>query len=255
MPFKRYKARSKRRVFRRGGLRRRFSRYGRKRTFLPKGRYTRRSKLTKSISYNPNPQADFQYVKLKYHDRIQLTPAVGNYYFDSYLYRANGCFDPDFTCGGHQPYGYDQWGYLYNNYTVLASSITAVFEDVTLSNQTGLRCFVAPASSSASLRTQMGSSDYITEFPNIKYTDFTVNATSTKRIKHYQTSGQTFGYTNQIVSNNPSTMGASTGADPSIVSYWHVCAQPTISTTATCYVKVTIVYYIKFWNRRIMSYS
>lgn len=39
-------------------------------------------------------------------------------------FRANGCFDPDYTSTGHQPMNWDNWVALYNTYTVLGSKIT-----------------------------------------------------------------------------------------------------------------------------------
>lgn len=41
-------------------------------------------------------------------------------------YRANGCFDPDFSVGGHQPRGYDQYCALYNRWVVTKSKITVM---------------------------------------------------------------------------------------------------------------------------------
>lgn len=42
-------------------------------------------------------------------------------------FRANGLFDPDFSVGGHQPRGYDQWMALYWNWVVLSAKITVKF--------------------------------------------------------------------------------------------------------------------------------
>lgn len=41
-----------------------------------------------------------------------------------YKWATNGLFDPDVSGGGHQPYYFDQFGALYNHYTVLGSKIT-----------------------------------------------------------------------------------------------------------------------------------
>ncbi len=40
-----------------------------------------------------------------------------------HTFRANGCFDPDQTGGGHQPRGFDQWKNLYNEYVVTSAKI------------------------------------------------------------------------------------------------------------------------------------
>lgn len=42
----------------------------------------------------------------------------------SYVFRANGCYDPNYTGAGHQPMGWDQWTNLYNHYVVLGAKMT-----------------------------------------------------------------------------------------------------------------------------------
>jgi len=49
------------------------------------------------------------------------------------VFRANGVFDPDFTGGGHQPLGFDQWSQFYKENVVLSCTMTA-----TLSHLLGL---------------------------------------------------------------------------------------------------------------------
>lgn len=42
---------------------------------------------------------------------------------ESYLFRANSIFDPNFTGIGHQPIGHDQWKNFYRRYKVTDSTI------------------------------------------------------------------------------------------------------------------------------------
>lgn len=42
-------------------------------------------------------------------------------------FRANGLRDPNFSIGGHQPYGFDQWMDMYQEFTVIGSKIKATF--------------------------------------------------------------------------------------------------------------------------------
>ena len=58
---------------------------------------------------------------LRYSTTITLSPSVG--LTDSYLFRANSIFDPDFTGVGHQPYGYDTYAQIYNHYEVVSATI------------------------------------------------------------------------------------------------------------------------------------
>jgi len=54
------------------------------------------------------------------------TSAMGTYVFS-----ANGAFDPDITGTGGQPMGFDQMMVFYNHYTVLRSRIRVVFSNIT----------------------------------------------------------------------------------------------------------------------------
>lgn len=44
-----------------------------------------------------------------------------------HTYSANGMWDPDYTGGGHQPKGFDQWMAFYNHYTVVGSKINVEY--------------------------------------------------------------------------------------------------------------------------------
>lgn len=57
------------------------------------------------------------YVTLKYSQNITLTNLTT--VASNQVFRLNSIFDPDFTGGGHQPYGFDQLAALYNRYRVL----------------------------------------------------------------------------------------------------------------------------------------
>lgn len=41
------------------------------------------------------------------------------------VFRASSIYDPDYTAGGHQPLGYDQWAPFYDHYIVVSSKLTA----------------------------------------------------------------------------------------------------------------------------------
>jgi hypothetical protein len=60
-------------------------------------------------------------VKLRYAQYFTLNSGVGT--IASQAFRANSCFDPDYSGVGHQPMGFDQLAALYDHYTVLKSSI------------------------------------------------------------------------------------------------------------------------------------
>jgi len=71
---------------------------------------------------------------LRYSTNFTLSSASG--VVASYVFSANGLFDPDITGTGHQPMGFDQLMLSYNHYTVTRAKITAVFRNTTSSNPT-----------------------------------------------------------------------------------------------------------------------
>lgn len=75
-----------------------------------------------------------QYLKvnLKYSESISLNPGIGTGV--SYVFSANGLFDPNITGGGHQPVGFDQYMTLYELYTVTASMIKVTFINTDTAN-------------------------------------------------------------------------------------------------------------------------
>lgn len=75
-----------------------------------------------------------QYLKvnLKYSESITLNPGAG--LANTYVFSANGCYDPNITGGGHQPVGFDQYMTLYELYTVTASMIKVTFINTDTAN-------------------------------------------------------------------------------------------------------------------------
>lgn len=58
---------------------------------------------------------------LRYCEYVTLNPGVGT--TATYIFSANGMFDPNISGVGHQPRGYDQWMQLYSRYVVTKSKI------------------------------------------------------------------------------------------------------------------------------------
>jgi len=60
-----------------------------------------------------------QSARIKYVEQLSINPAFGS--SGNYIFSANGCYDPNITGTGHQPYGFDQLMLMYNHYTVVGS--------------------------------------------------------------------------------------------------------------------------------------
>lgn len=81
----------------------------------------------KSLTSRSNPFPATKRVTLVYEENqaIQLSLGAGNYVAKTY--RCNGPFDPLADTGGHQPYGWDQWAAIYDQYCVDSSSISVEY--------------------------------------------------------------------------------------------------------------------------------
>jgi hypothetical protein len=67
-------------------------------------------------------------VTLRYSERVNIDAAAG--LSQSYVFSANGIYDPNITGTGHQPLGFDQWMLFYNHYTVSDSRISVQFTNI-----------------------------------------------------------------------------------------------------------------------------
>lgn len=99
--------------------RRRRRRLGRRRGRRRLGRRRPRNRL--SLARAPIPPRFA--AKLKYvFDQNYIDPP-GSTAASSHMFRANSLYDPDFTSGGHQPRGFDQFMAMYQTFTVIGSRI------------------------------------------------------------------------------------------------------------------------------------
>lgn len=64
--------------------------------------------------------------QLYYDNNLTITAPVTGAVV-GYVFSANGAYDPDTTGTGHQPMGFDQMMSMYNQFTVIQSSITVSF--------------------------------------------------------------------------------------------------------------------------------
>lgn len=107
----------------------------------PKGNYAKkgyRKNFRKAKKYNAKRKPFFRpqslvkvgfprttAVKLRYVSTISINPAAAQVGY--YFFRANSCYDPDYSGVGHQPMNFDQWSALYNHYIVVGSKINVFF--------------------------------------------------------------------------------------------------------------------------------
>jgi len=74
--------------------------------------------------------------RLNYYDVITLTSGAGS--AGTYVYSANGMYDPDITSTGHQPMPFDQLMLSFDHYVVLNAKMTVSFKSLTTTSTTGI---------------------------------------------------------------------------------------------------------------------
>lgn len=175
--------------------------------------------------------------KLRYSQTISLTSTSG--LLDSYVFRANGCNDPNVTGIGSQPMGWDQWGLMYNHYIVKGAKIS-------VQQLAGGTAAVASISGA-----------YIAPETTIAYTDpqlFIQAKKGTWRTQTHQRKPTKFHckfstkkfYNIKDIKDNYNRLGSLVTADPQEGAYFQVWfADLTTSTTTQTY-QIVIDYIVEF---------
>jgi len=84
--------------------------------------------LSRSMSnIATSPFASRKHGHMDYVEIVTLTSGNTGLTGTEYVFRLNSLYDPNFTAGGHQPYGFDQFNTVYNKYKVTGVSIEVMF--------------------------------------------------------------------------------------------------------------------------------
>lgn len=78
------------------------------------------------VSKQSSPMRKTFKARLKYcENAISLNPDAGG--AASYVFSANGLYDPNISGAGHQPSGFDEFMTMYNHYVVIGAKLTCTF--------------------------------------------------------------------------------------------------------------------------------
>jgi len=117
-----------------------------------------------------NPLPERYVCKMKYAENFIVGSGTSP---SSYTYfRLNSLYDPDYTLGGHQPYGYDQISPLFTGYRVYATSWRVTMENTL--GETSMFMAVMPIPSANTFTFPSISSSM--ENPRARYGTYTVGA-------------------------------------------------------------------------------
>lgn len=181
-------------------------------------------------------------VKLPFTQVLSPGTTSGGLYV--YQYRANSCFDPDYTGIGLQPNGYDQWSQFYNEYVVLSSEV--IVEYVASGAYVG-ELVVVPAFNAATPANTKEATGW--RFAKSVMGVPSGNATYHKLVSKMSTATMC-GVPPASILLDTTDWGASVSANPANLNtwYWDIFLQNvSSSTTLGDYLRVTIVYDVKFF--------
>ena len=85
-----------------------------------------------ALRYLPTSQK----VTLRYAQKFTISASIAQ--AGTWVFRANGMFDPDLTGSGHQPRGFDQLMTMYDHFQVIGSKITIMSAQPNISSVIGV---------------------------------------------------------------------------------------------------------------------
>ncbi len=184
---------------------------------------------------------------MRYATTIQLDPSATSLPFHGF--RANSCFDPDFTGAGHSALGFDQYvGIFYDHYTVVGSKISIT---IVSTNTTTPVIVVLDLNEDAS-----GAVEIDTEIENNKCQYAIVTGTNNNPVRRMR---KTFSCKKFFSVAHPighHDYAGSLGANPSEQAYYTITAQFFTGVDPTPIdIKVCIDYLVVLWEPRDLTQS
>jgi len=190
-------------------------------------------------------------VKLKYAEAISLNPGVAA--FSNYIWRANDLYDPNYTGGGHQPRGFDQWMVFYNHFTVIGSKFTVILSNKGTAITDEMFCALKLSATTSTFSAQ-------TDFMEDKFSRWAIlDTTSPGRIRRLVatfSSKNFFARPNAALINTTPYRGNDAASPTEDVNYiLSVSALDTANDPTGCDCRVFINYTAVFTEPRIYNAS
>lgn len=184
---------------------------------------------------------------LRYSTNLQLVSTAGA--VASYVFAANGLYDPDITGVGHQPMGFDEMMLYYNHYTVTHANFQVVAKGVSASKMT--ICLRQDASS-----TPITVIDRIVELGGAVYDYLEVTSSfgATKRVQMALDIAKIQGISRTALTADSSLRGTS-AANPSELTYAHVQLWDSAAQSGTVNFDVVIDFIAIFTEPRDITTS
>ncbi len=187
--------------------------------------------------------------RLRYFERVTVSTTSSVNTANTYSFRLNSLYDPNYTGTGHQPYQFDQLSPIYNNYLVTRADfkVTVIPDFATQGLQAGLSVFTdTNVSDSASGKT-------LSELKEKAVTQVRPIATEDNQ-KNYPVfraaidMARAFGVPKATYLGDQN-FAAQTSANPSRTLYAELCiVDPGANPGSSTWFDVEITYHTNFWG-------
>jgi hypothetical protein len=180
---------------------------------------------------------------LRYSTNFALTNTAGA--VATWVFRANDCFDPDFTGTGHQPMGFDQMMVFYNHFCVTHARIKVTFKSSSTTVPTTV-CLRQDAASAA-----LTVIDRIIEFGGLVTTDLEAmpGFGSNKEIELNLSVARLQGVDESALTADP-TLRGDAATSPTEVTYFHCASWNDAGSTTGCTASVILEQRVIFMEPR-----
>lgn len=185
--------------------------------------------------------------RLRYSTSMSLASTSG--VVVSYVFAANGLFDPDVTGTGHQPMGFDEMMLYYNHYCVYSCECIVIAKGASANKMTV--CVRQDAAA-----TPITVIDRIVELGGsvIEYLELGATSGSTKRLEASIDIARLQGISRSALTAD-STLRGSVTANPSELSYFHVQVWDAAGQTGTVNCDVILNFVAAFIEPRDITES
>jgi hypothetical protein len=206
-----------------------------------------KSAMEQIISLNPVFPARSRLLRLPYWTGVTLSSTAT--LASTYVFSANGAYDPDITSTGHQPMGFDQMMLWYEHYTVMKSKITVNFTNQSSSVGVNVVIAVRPSTTATTDPTTVMENGALV---NEKLA-MSPQINSIKQLVMATNPGKATGVDDVLDNEN---LRGDLSNNPTEQTHYHLQSwNVETSATVTVWCEVYIEYWIVFTEPRILSSS
>jgi hypothetical protein len=188
-----------------------------------------------------------------YCDTFTLTVGTGGVIGSEHIFRLNSLYDPDFTIGGHQPYGYDQVAALYRKYRVEGCRCEVT---ITNASEDGIAAFLMLQPSDGTYALAAQGTAYALEKPGCIMRVLNDSGSQVEKIDQYVPIHTVEGLKKNVTEADLTEYSAAVTTNPTKFPYLRMAIGSLANNTGgTVQVMVKLTFDAKFFERIILSSS